>query len=84
MVSKVTEAISDDFKKYNAEFINAAVHVKKFADKTLIGQIILNVGFIVLGIFMLSTNFKNSEIIFFVFIFIASRLISHIKYILLT
>ena len=66
VVSKVTEAISDDFKKYNAEFINAAVHVKKFADKTLIGQIILNVGFISLGIFMLSTNFKNSEIIFFI------------------
>jgi len=66
VVSKVTEAISDDFKKYNAEFINAAVHVKKFADKTLIGQIILNVGFIALGIFMLATNFKNSEIIFFI------------------
>ena len=66
VVSKVTEAISDDFKKYNAEFINAAVHVKKFADKTLIGQIILNVVFIALGIFMLATNFKNSEIIFFI------------------
>lgn len=66
VVSKVTEAISDDFRKYNAEFINAAVHVKKFADKTLIGQIILNVVFIALGIFMLATNFKNSEIIFFI------------------
>ena len=66
VVSKVTEAISDDFKKYNAEFINAAVHVKKFADKTLIGQIILNVVFIALGIFMLATNFKNSDIIFFI------------------
>ena len=66
VVSKVTEAISDDFKKYNAEFINAAVHVKKFADKTLIGQIILNVVFVALGIFMLATNFKYSEIIFFI------------------
>ena len=66
VVSKVTEAISDDFKKYNAEFINAAVHVKKAADKTLIGQIILNVVFIAIGIFMLATNFKNSDIIFFI------------------
>lgn len=66
VASKVDESIKEDFFKYNGEFINAAHHVKKKADATLWGQIILDVVFIVAALLVLIIGKTASAPIYFI------------------
>ena len=64
--SKVNESIKEDFIKYNGELINAAEHVKKKADATLWGQIILDVAFIIVALTVLIIGNTVSAPIYFI------------------
>ncbi len=66
VASKVDESIKKDFIKYNSELINAANHVKKKADATLWGQIILDIVYIVLALVVLIIGKTVSEPIYFI------------------
>lgn len=66
VLSGVGDAIKNDFDKYNGEFVNAAQHIKKKADATTVGQIILNVIIIIMALVMLFTRFVGAGSIYLV------------------
>ncbi len=66
IITDVGQAIRDDFTKYNGELINAAEHVKRKANATTRGQIILNVVLIIVAAVMLFTKFSDAATLYLI------------------
>lgn len=64
--SAVSKAISEDFHDNNKEFVHAASHIKTKSDVTTKAQVTLNIGFIIIALGMILTNFTLGVPIYFV------------------
>lgn len=60
VVQSIAVAVKEDFEKYNGELIHAVGTVKRKADATLWGQVILNAALILVSLIMLVSRFSDT------------------------
>ena len=64
VIQSVDRAVKEDFEKYNGELIHVVGKIKKKADATLWGQVILNLALIIVSFVMLASRFSDTAPIY--------------------